>query len=552
MTRRIATAFAMTHLPARSLGLCAQALALLAPRARGQVPEPVPRGDRDLLRITYYDLRVEVLPDAKAIRGCVRAIGHVGASSLPALRLELAPALVVDSAVGRSRRAVQRLEVGRDGYDVLLRSSAAWRAHDSLDLTVCYHGMPSANALAFMGRGDSARIGSYGLPYSAREWWPAHDAPAPKADSADIEITAPAGLTAVSSGRLMGRVPHGDGSATTHWSVRYPIYPDVLSLAIARYAPFSLEYRNPRGRRVPLQFYVFPEDEAKARTDFSTLPAILAHHAARFGEYPFLREKYGVVEFPFESFREHQTIPSYGPRYITGDHRNDWILAHELAHQWFGDALTVRNWSDVWLNEGFATYAAFLWIERAQGKAAYDSVVSARMKLDYPAPVFIADSLDVDHMFTPATFFKGALVLHMLRHMLGDALFFRTLRRYVTENLYTNVTTGTFERVCERMAHHQLDWFFREWIYGTGAPEYRLEWSERRADRGFIVELTVQQTQDGSTFTMPLDIALHTTGGTRLETVMDSVHTLRAAFAVPDSVTGVELDPGNWVLKRPN
>lgn len=542
----------MTHGSIRSIVRCTQALALLAPPAAGQVAESA-----SAFRIAYYDLQVEVQPEAKTIRGCVRVVGRVGATSLAVLHLELAPALVVDSAATRSRGTLRRLEVSRDGYAVGLIRSPAWRAREPLDITVCYHGMPSATAVLFVGSGDSARIGSYGLPYSAREWWPTHDSPAPKADSADIEITAPVGLTAVSSGRLVGRETHGDGSATTRWSVRYPVYPDVISLALARYTTFFLEYRNTRGERMPILFFVFPEDEAKAHVDFSTLPSILAHHAARFGEYPFLREKYGVAEFPIESFREHQTIPSYGPRYITGDHRNDWILAHELAHQWFGDALTVRNWSDVWLNEGFATYAAFLWIERAQGKAAYDSVVSARMKLDYPSPVFVADSSDVDHMFTPATFFKGALVLHMLRHVLGDELFFRALRRYIDENLYKNVTTATFQRVCEQLAHRRLDWFFREWIYGTGAPAYRLAWTVRRAGagedgRGFVVDLTVNQAQDGQTFVMPLDIALQTAGGTRLEAVVDSVRTLRVAFTVPDSVTVVALDPGNWVLKRPN
>jgi aminopeptidase N len=541
----------MIHLP---LVRSVQAFALIAAQASGQVAKI--GSDSEPFRIAYYDLRVDVRPDAKTIRGCVRSVGWVGASSLPELILEFAPALVVDSAFAPLRGGLRRLDVVHTGYVLGLSQSRGWSAHHSIDIRVCYHGMPSATALQFTGSGDSARIGSYGLPYSAREWWPVHDAPAPKADSADIEITAPGGLTAVSNGRFVGRVTNGDGSATTHWSVRYPVYPDVISLAIASYATFSLEYREPSGKRMPLQFFVFPEDEAKARVDFSVLPEMLAHHTARFGDYPFWREKYGVAEFPIESFREHQTVPSYGPRFITGDHRNDWILAHELAHQWFGDAVTVQNWSDAWLNEGFATYAAFLWIERAHGKAAYDSVIATKMKLDYPGTVFLADSSDVDHMFERETFFKGALVLHMLRHVLGDTLFFRAVRSYVAENLHKNVTTTTLQLVCERMAHQPLGWFFTEWIYRTGAPAYRLTWTMQRrrvgTDRRFVVDLTVKQIQDGQTFAMPLDIALRTARGMKLETVIDSVRTLRATVVLTDSVTNVVLDPGNWILKRPD
>jgi len=502
------------------------------------------------VRIGYYRLRLALRPDAKTLGGCVRITGRVGAIPIKTLNLDLAPPMVVDSATANRKVTRTPLHIARDGYALGLTPSVPWEAGEQVDVTVCYHGTPSANALTFTGRGDSARVGSYGLPYSAREWWPTHDSPLGKADSADIEISAPVALTAVSNGRLLGRVVHRDGSATTHWSVRYPIYPDVISLAVARYSMFSLDALTASGEGMPMHFFVFPEDEARARTDFSILPQLLAYHTARLGDYPFIHEGYGIAEFPIESFREHQTIPSYGPRFITGDHRNDWILAHELAHQWFGDALTVRNWSDVWLNEGFATYTAFLWLERARGRAAYDSVVSVRMKMDFPGSVFIADSTDVDHMFGPVTFFKGALVLHMLRHVMGDTLFFRALRTYVAENLYKNVATATFQAVCERVFERPLDWFFKEWIYGAGAPAYELKWTQRRAAGGFDVDVLISQVQGGAVFTMPVDVALHTARETRLEIVLDSVRARQATFTVPDSVLDVTLDAGNWILKR--
>ncbi len=458
----------------------------------------------------------------------------------------------VDSATALRHGVPQVLGIARDGYDARLTPKAAWPANESLDVTVCYHGSPADSVVSFAGRGDSARVGSYGLPYSAREWWPTHDSPDAKVDSADIFISAPAALTAVSNGREGSRSEGNDGYAVTHWSVRYPIYPDAISLALARYSHFTLPARSSSGVSLRMTFYAFPEDETKARADFSILPQVFAHYTKLLGEYPFMREKYGVAEFPIQSFREHQTIPSYGPQYITGDHRNDWILAHELAHQWFGDALTVRNWSNVWLNEGFATYMALLWIESTRGKAVYDSVVGARMKLNFPGAVYVSDSMAVDRMFGATTFFKGAIVLHMLRHVMGDSLFFGALRTYVAENLYKHVTTATFRSVCERVYHRPLGWFFDEWVYGSGAPNYTMDWSQGRASRGFEVSLAIQQTQDSATFTMPVDVVLHTAGGDVRRVVMDSVRAFSATLSSADTVFSITLDPGNWVLKRRN
>jgi len=418
-------------------------------------------------------------------------------------------------------------------------------------VAIHYHGIPSGDALVFERHADQPVISSYGLPYSARAWWPCLDSPAAKADSADIEINAPATLVVASNGRFVSRHENLDGTATTLWSVRYPIYADVIAVAISNYDSFTLVYHPGHADSLAMPFFVFPEDIDKARQDFGVLPAMLASFVTRFGPYPFMGEKYGVVEMAQHSFREHQTVPGYGPQLITGDHHNDWILAHELAHQWFGNALTVRNWSHVWLNEGFATYASLLWREQTTGEADYLAAARAWMVPEtYAGALYVPDSGNVDEMFTHVTFRKGALVLHMLRHVMGDSAFFRALRHYVLANMYRTVTTDSFERAAEDIYGRPLDWFFQEWVYHGGAPEYDVsEWTSLHDQRGYHVAIAIRQGQEASVFRMPLDVLLTTRTGSARAVVLDSLRVQRFTVDAPDSVTAVSIDPDGWVIK---
>jgi aminopeptidase N len=253
------------------------------------------------------------------------------------------------------------------------------------------------------------------------------------------------------------------GWTTFHWSTRHPIYPDVMSFAVASYQ----EVRDSvllGHAELPLRFYLFPGDVAKSRIDFARVPRILQFYDTILGPYPFADEKYGIAEFAVQSFREHQTVPSLGPRYLTGDGRNEWILAHELAHQWFGNSLSVRSWTDAWLNEGLATYAAALWKERADGRSAYDSLMARYRQRRFQGTVQVADSSDLDRMFNGTTFFKAALLLDALRSGIGDSAFFPALRLYVSQNAYGLVNASDFRRAMEVACGVPLDGFFGSWL----------------------------------------------------------------------------------------
>jgi aminopeptidase N len=507
-----------------------------------QRPEP----DSSGWDVRHYTIRVTVDPNAQTIHGNVTIRARVTGGQLDRVRLDLGRAMTVDSATMPGGR----LGFSRLGDQLAVVGRRAWCRGERLEITIWYGGHPDGGLL-FETHAGLPAVASYGLPYNARRWWPCKDTPADKAEEgAALLVTVPRGLVVASNGRL---VRHRTGPRETElyvWIESYPIYPDAISIAVANYATFVRFYHDTAADSMPLAFYVYPEDRAKAERDFAGLVEMLESHVTAFGPYPFRREKYGVAEFPIRSFREHQTLPSYGAPFITGDRSNDWILAHELAHQWFGNLLTVANWSHIWLNEGFATYAFALWREHQGGDSAYRAAMRGLYRPDFEGTLYVRDSMDVSRFFGPTTFSKGAWVLHMLRHVMGDSSFFHALRTYVREFAYGNVVTEDFQRICEREHGRPLDWFFKEWVYGMSEPAYALDWASAAQGADTMTVVTIRQTTGAGTFTMPLDLRISRAGGDTTLVVWDSLPTQRWDLRLGRATTGVVLDPDGWVLRR--
>ncbi len=505
----------------------------------------------DEFRVRYYRLTLDLDPASETLVGQVAVEGLATSPLLRHVGLDLASTLAVDSVAVRG----QAVAFSRPGDRIELDLPRAVPRGEGIALTVTYHGHPQGRGFSFGTHDGVPMIASYGLPYTARAWWPCRDTPAAKADSADIVVTVPEPLVVASNGRLVAVRATSAGTRTFHWAVRYPISPDVVSLAVTDYVTVSASYHTARGDSMPLVFYVYPQDSARARQDFAVVPEIMRSHVARFGEYPFLREKYGIAEFARPSYREHQTLTAYGSSLITGDHSNDRILAHELAHQWFGDLVSVKNWSHVWLNEGFATYAYALWQEQRGGRAAYRAAMAQADRDDFSGPIYIADSTNLAALFTVTTFDKASWVLHMLRHVMGDSAFFGALRDYLRAYAYAAATTEDFQLVCERRYGRSLAWFFREWIYGTARPVYALEWTNASdapgGSRAAVVTLTIRQVQSETPpFRMPIDVTIATEQGAAEQRIWDSLATQTFALSVGGRATGVTLDAGGWILKR--
>jgi hypothetical protein len=235
---------------------------------------------------------------------------------------------------------------------------------------------------------------------------------------------------------------------------------------------------------------------------------------------------------------------------------DEYTIAHELAHQWFGDLITCANWPNIWLNEGFATYAQELYMETRYGPAQYWADMHTIMSLAKTAvgPIYVQDTTNVSVLFNGALVYsKGASVLHMLRHVLGDSVFFLSLKTYATDPRFQHgiATTEDFHNVCESVSGIQLDYFFSQWIYGESYPLYTYSWSTQPAAVGYDVTVRINQTTGTSNpgfFTMPVDFKVSNSVWDTTVVLLNTYSGQLFTFSVSHEPTTAELDPLDWIL----
>ncbi len=248
---------------------------------------------------------------------------------------------------------------------------------------------------------------------------------------------------------------------------------------------------------------------------------------------------------------EHQTMTS------TGSY-DETIVAHELAHQWFGDMITCGSWADLWLNEGFATYLAGVYFEAAYGAMPYYNYMTTKLNSAKTAvgTLYVQDTANVTNLFAGSRVYnKGASVLHMLRHVLGDSAFFASLRSYAADTAvrFGAATTADFRRACETVSGTDLGYFFDQWVYGEKFPTYRYGWTWSFTPVGYAAYLRIVQTTgttNPATFTMPLDVRIAGAGRETTMVVVDSLPEQDFTFLIPVEPTSVRIDPGRWVLRN--
>ncbi|MBA7594819.1 MAG: T9SS type A sorting domain-containing protein [Calditrichaeota bacterium] len=548
-TLLVGVAFSQEHLPTRDELMEMRRSEISARRAslehhRLMKAAKTSAAQQDNYDVSHYRIEIDIDTTEKSITGTVTMTARARTDTFATVELDLDSGMTVDSVGGDA------IVYSHTGNLLRIDLAKSVPSGDPFVVQVAYHGQPVSDGFGgfrFDQHNGKPIIWTLSEPYFARDWWPCKDTPGDKADSVDMIVTVPADLTAASNGSLLSTIDNGDGTTRTfHWHEGYPITTYLVSLAISNYASWSEWFHYQPGDSMEVRYYVYPEAVETAQAQLTETLDMLAYFHDIFGPYPFLSEKYGIAQFAWGGGMEHQTITSQGSF-------GTILTVHELAHQWWGDKITNASWHEIWLNEGFASYAEALYFEHTQGQDYYHTYMGW-MDRDYPYPIYVDDTTSVARIFHITVYDKGGWFLHMLRHIVGDSTFFDILLAYSDDPrfAYGNTTTAGFQSVCDSVSEQDLDWFFQPWIYEVGRPEYRVEWSAGDSAGTPVLNLLIEQTQvpERALFPMPIDITVETALGDTVVTVFNNSASQVFRIPLAAAPVGIIVDQDGWILKR--
>lgn len=386
-------------------------------------------------------------------------------------------------------------------------------------------------------------------PYGAKDWWPCKESLADKIDSLDIYISCPQEYKAASNGKLVSDVVD-QGLRTSHWKHRFPIATYLVGIAVTNYETYSDYLDLADGNKIEVLNYIYPEylDTAKSKSD--EILQILGFYNSKFITYPFASEKYGHAQFGWGGGMEHQTMS-----FMT--HLNFELVAHEMAHQWFGDYVTLASWHDIWLNEGFATYLTGLTYENLKEPAAWASWKTIQLNRIFSSTagsVYVSDTTDINRIFSGRlSYSKGAYLLHMLRWEMGDETFFTGVKNYLTDPTISGgfASQEKFVKHMEMAADTSLTEFFQDWYYGEGYPVYKLNYYTDYSDYGKQV-LQINQIPSHSSvsfFEMHLPVRIWKNG---VYTDLKLYNTFQnQKFVISETpIDSLQFDPEKWLISK--
>jgi len=447
--------------------------------------------------------------------------------------------------------------------DSLLVSLGGLGLNQPFVLEIFYRGGIFANNGTYRGyyrypkSGQTLKTVAYtcSAPQDARKWMPCYDEPWDKADSGCVfEITVPDTFVTAANGLLADTIRQGN-RLTWRWVEDRSIATYLMAFHVSQYSCWSDTARTTGGDTVPLLYFVWPQDSTQSRNVFSTVPQMMECYTSRFGAYPFAKYAMAAV-YPFiYGGMENQNMTTIIRSWITGD--DQYGIAHELSHMWFGDRVTCGTWADIWLNEGFASYCEAVYDEfrtgRKPGVYMNSNFSEALSGFANTYPIYNPPmELIYDYSMEYA---KGAWVLHMLRWVMGDDSFFPMMRAYGDSFAYGNAVTSDFQRIAERFKGSDLNWFFDQWVYlWPGHPIYNaIVYQRTRPDSHAVGAKIVQTSTSGNIYTMPIALACSSAAGIRDTVVWLSANISGPfVFESPSTISWFKLDPDNWILKEAN
>lgn len=512
--------------------------------------------EQEAVRFDKADLSIRVMPDQKAI-DAVAVLDFTALSPVSVLPVELDTRFDI-SAIAVDGTTLDASDWRNDEGRLWIQLGRELAAGDSVSIRIAYAGQPREAPRAPWDGGFVWGTAPSGEPWIATAvqpegcdlFWPCIDNPLSEPGRVDLHITVPSNLAAPSNGRFLGKQDHGDGWTTWNWSAANPnTY--AIALNIGPYEEVSAQYQSRFGNTIALSYWhLRSDDPVEVRSLFAEFAPMMDFYEATVGPFPFGDEKMGVVETPHLGM-EHQTINAYGNGYRLDGKGYDWLLHHELAHEWFGNQLTNTNADDMWLHEGLGSYMQPLYLRWLHGERYFQAeLLEQRNDLINRFPVVSGVQRSEDEVYQGDVgpgldiYNKGSLVAHSLRMLIGDEAFFRSVTRLVygrpdprPGNFTTrHASTDDFLAIVNEEAGRDLTWFFRGYLYQAALPDLHETRDGGRLHLKWV-------TGDGAAFPMPVEVEID---GRRLTVPMTDG---RGDIAV-DERAHVLIDPDSKVLRR--
>lgn len=494
--------------------------------------------------VRHYDLDIAIFPDDKRVAGSnairVNVVLPLDVFEIPLdHRLELGDVTVDGKPAGT---------VAHEDNLVRVAIPGGWQPGETHTVHVNYAGRPFEalvppwkDGFVWSESADgSAWIGTTSQGSGGDLWWPVKDHPSDEPDEGmDITLDVPAGLVGLTNGRKLAEREE-NGRNVTEWRVHYPINQYDVAINVGPFVPIETTYTRLDGKQETIVFWALPEHEEKARAMWLDQgPKILGAFAERFGEYPFWKDKYWVVETPYLGM-EHQTIVAYGSNFELNEFGFDWLLLHETAHEWWGNKVSASDWADWWIHEGFGAYAHAVYVDVVSGRGRYLDYMRGSCNPEnfarYANPVIRGTDQVAEDAYVPEVYSKAACVLHTLRWLMEDDDFHAAVYRFQNDPrfAYRTATNRDFMNVVAGIEGQPYDWFFDRYFWQTDIPRFT------HAREGGMLHLA----WDDPLFALPIPVAVN---GEMHRVAMTGG---KGTLAVPANAE-LKIDPQGWLLALP-
>jgi aminopeptidase N len=449
---------------------------------------------------------------------------------------------VVSDIAWESKMNDDNVSVKRDGEKLIITLRDTAKKGEVRKFRIAYTGTPKDGLIISRNNYGDKTFFSDNWPNRSHNWIPCNDTPDDKA-SFEFIVTAPSQYKVVSNGVKIEEKNLGDGTTTTHWKEEIPLPTKVMVIGVAKFAVKTFDDSPPN---IPVSAWVYQQDSAKGFHDYAPAPEILKFFSSYIAPYPY--EKLANVQSKtIFGGMENASAIFYFENSVTGKGGVEDLLAHEIAHQWFGDMASEKSFTHLWLSEGFATYFTDIYWQHKYGDDAFkkrlqkerDEIIEFVKTNDHPVVDSLSPYMD---LLNANSYQKGGWVLHMLRNEVGDSVFHKIIQTYYQQYKGSNADTRDFEAVAEKVSVKNLKWFFDQWLYRPGIPQLLIE---KKIDND---EVKLRITQQGVKFEFPLEVSFVRADGSVLnQTIPVNDQMIEFKIKVPD-VKSVIIDPDTKLL----